>query len=144
MERIVLIKPLVPKILPLFPPTGLAYLAAVLEKKGYKVYIIDCSMLNITYDRLIKFLIKINPLLVGITALTVNYSEMKTLSRLIKTTDELKNIPVVLGGVHVSFLPEICIKECDADYVVMGEGEITLLELAEALKNNSHINVEVS
>ena len=140
MDKIVLIRPLFPRFLQPNPPLGLGYLAAVLEKNGYKVYIIDCGLLNINYEKVIDYLIKIKPILIGITSLTVHYNQMKKLSNLIKENSELKDIPLVLGGVHVTFLPETSIKECNADFCIIGEGEITLLELVNAIKNKTPLN----
>jgi radical SAM superfamily enzyme YgiQ (UPF0313 family) len=41
-------------------------------------------------------------------------------------------IPTVIGGSHVSFLPDEALDHCD--YVVRGEGQVTILELVEALQ----------
>lgn len=41
-------------------------------------------------------------------------------------------IPTVIGGSHVSFLPDEALDHCD--YVVRGEGQVTILELVEALE----------
>ena len=137
LDRIVLIRPLFPKYLQPNPPIGLGYLAAVLEQSGFKVYIIDCSLLRIPYRKVIDYLTKIKPMFIGITAYSSHYDQMKKLSNLIKKSNKLKHIPLVLGGVHVTFLPEESMKECNADFVVMGEGEITIVELANAIKNGT-------
>ncbi len=140
MDKIILIRPLFPKFLQPNPPIGLGYLAAVLEKEGYKIFIIDCGLLNISYNKVIEYLIRINPLLIGISSMTVHYNEMKKLSRSIKEHSQLKNIPIVLGGVHVSFLPEESLKECNADFVIIGEGERTICELSNALRDKASLN----
>ncbi len=44
-------------------------------------------------------------------------------------------IPTVIGGSHVSFLPDEGLDHCD--YVVRGEGQVTILELVEALQRGS-------
>ena len=38
-------------------------------------------------------------------------------------------IPIILGGVHVTALPELSLRECRAEFAVLGEGELTILEL---------------
>jgi radical SAM superfamily enzyme YgiQ (UPF0313 family) len=40
-------------------------------------------------------------------------------------------IPIIMGGVHATYFPESCLHHCD--YVVLGEGDETILELIEAL-----------
>ena len=45
------------------------------------------------------------------------------------------DIKVVLGGVHATALPDLSLKECpSADYVVVGEGEITFYELVDRIE----------
>jgi len=46
---------------------------------------------------------------------------------------QVKNIPVVFGGIHPTSVPEIVIQEHVVDFVVRGEGEHTLLELIEKI-----------
>jgi len=46
-----------------------------------------------------------------------------------------RKIPVVMGGVHVTFLPDEALEHCD--YVVRGEGEKTIVEFIEALEDSS-------
>jgi anaerobic magnesium-protoporphyrin IX monomethyl ester cyclase len=120
------------------PPLGLGYLAASLEKKGMKVFIIDLTIRNITDNTLIQFIKKKEPLLVGLAALTPYYLNMKEIAKIIKK--ELPAIPIVLGGIHPSILPKESLNECDADYVVIGEGEQTLLELSLILKESGDVS----
>lgn len=44
-------------------------------------------------------------------------------------------IPTVIGGPHVTFLPDEALQYCD--FVVRREGQVTLLELVDALKNDA-------
>lgn len=113
------------------PPIGLGYLASYLEQFEFKVSILDLSIRRITAESLMEFLSKKKPVMIGITALTAYYNSAKELAWLIKK--ELPSIPLVLGGVHASSLPEISLEESRSDFVVIGEGEETTLELARAL-----------
>ena len=116
------------------PPLGLGYLASYLESQGFRVDILDLAILKITNVTLFKLIEKNAPLLVGLTALTPFYLNMKELSQEIKK--RFPEIPVVLGGVHASAMPRETLDECDADFVVIGEGEVTLLELAREIKEH--------
>ncbi len=118
------------------PPIGLGYLASVLEREGLHVDIIDLSVTHITDSTLISFIKRKNPVFIGISALTAYYMEMKRISNLIK--NELPSYPVVLGGIHASSLPVQSVIECKADFVVIGEGEATICELADTLLNNKN------
>jgi anaerobic magnesium-protoporphyrin IX monomethyl ester cyclase len=75
-----------------------------------------------------------DPDLIGITCNSVNMDAVRIITeRLISY-----NIPVVLGGSHPSVLPEHSLLYTSAQFVVMGEGEQTLLELMNALTLGDH------
>jgi len=114
------------------PPIGLGYLAAFLERAGYHVDVLDLANRQIPMDTLVAFIKRRNPILVGISALTAYYMRMKELSRSLRAT--LKELVLVLGGVHPSSLPKNAMLECDANFIVIGEGEQTLLELTRAIE----------
>lgn len=115
------------------PPIGLAYIAAVLEKEGYSVKIADMSVLGMDYKDLEKKVKQIKPKLVGISFMTNQYKEALNISKLVKDTD--RHIPILVGGPHVSSLPEEVIALESIDIAVIGEGERTILELANNLFN---------
>ena len=50
-------------------PINLAYLAAVLERDGHEVVVIDCSALDIDHEKLRATLASLEPNLVGITSM---------------------------------------------------------------------------
>ena len=126
--KILLIHPNVSsKIVDASFPFGLAYLGAVLKKNGYLVKILDLGILNLENDDIITFINKFKPDLIGITTLSYYYEEMKKLCNLVN------GIPKVIGGIHVSSLPRLSLKECNAKYAVIGEGEETIVELVQHL-----------
>lgn len=108
-----------------YSPVGIGYLASILRENGHEVHFIDCAILDQPYSETVRQVENLNPDAIGITAVTAYYSEMKKLSRMLH---KLK-IPIILGGVHVTRLPELSLRECGADFAVLGEGELTLLEL---------------
>jgi anaerobic magnesium-protoporphyrin IX monomethyl ester cyclase len=106
------------------PPIGLGYLAGILRARGHKVDILDCAIIKASYLQIIARIKEINPDVIGITALSPYYTEMRLFGRLLR---RLK-IPIILGGIHVSAVPELSLRECGADLAVIGEGELTTLE----------------
>ena len=44
---------------------------------------------------------------------------------------------VVIGGEHVSAMPEFCLATSKADFIVMGEGEETIIDLLSCNDVNS-------
>ena len=71
------------------------------------------------------------PDLIGITYLSTKKGAVEFLARMAKRL--FPDVPLVLGGSHASFLPESSLEQTGADFVVMGEGEETFLELLHFL-----------
>jgi anaerobic magnesium-protoporphyrin IX monomethyl ester cyclase len=118
------------------PLIGLAYMAAVLEKNGHRVAIVDCPPLNINYDRLRNEIIRLKPDIVGITSVTVTFSSALQSARIIK--EAYPSALIVLGGPHVTVLHEQTLAEApQVDIIVRGEGEETLLELANLVSQHN-------
>ena len=128
--KILLIHPQLKKyIQPKLPPLGILYIAAVLEKAGHKVSLLD---LNVTPDLFSSITLK-DFGLIGITATTPLINEAYALIPKIKLRTKAS---VVFGGPHPSALPHEAL-ENGADIVVRHEGEKTILELAMALENET-------
>ena len=109
---------------------GLAYLAAVLESKGHDVKVIDCQGLDLDHEKLKSELSSFKPNLVGITSIAPLISSALLSAKATKET--VPDAPVILGGPHATFMDkEIIDSEAAIDVVVRGEGEETLLELAD-------------
>lgn len=105
------------------PPLGLAYMASVLREKGYDVVIHDMKVNRKEPDFSIFDVI-------GITADAMRYKEGLRLSRIAKENGRI----VIMGGPHPTFLDEDALKSGCIDFVVRGEGEETLPELLETIK----------
>ena len=127
-------------------PLGLAYIAGALEASGRKVSVIDAvgegpDVFTRYYKghliglRLPDIVARIpaEAKWVGITAIfTHEWPEVVRLVDLIK--EARPDLIVVLGGEHITSMPEICLMTSKADALVLGEGEETVVELAEALE----------
>lgn len=112
------------------PPIGLAYLASVLRENGFRVRIIDNVVERLSLDEIVK---KVrDSTLVGITTTTPTFNKALEYARKIKSV--LENVFIVLGGIHVSFMPYSALKHDFVDGVCIGEGEYTLLETVERLE----------
>ena len=113
------------------PPLGLAYIAAVLKENGYKVAIYDMHITVANPEDVIKEYRKTKPKIVGITSTTPTYPNAVIIAKLLKAWDN--NIVIIVGGVHVTSLPAESLEICAFDYIAIGEGEQTMLNLANAL-----------
>lgn len=114
------------------PTLGLAYIAGVLEKHGHKVRIIEGMAEIITCEEIGEISGSFD--IVGITSITFLALLAHGVAKEVKARN--RNIPVVMGGPHASVVPEDVLSDENIDYVVLGEGEDTFLELVEALDNN--------
>lgn len=124
------------------PPLGLAYIASVLEKKGYSVKIVDMSVLNMDFGDLRKEINNIKPKVTGISFMTNQYKEAVNVSKVVKDID--KHIPVIVGGPHVSALPKEITALDSIDIAVIGEGEETVLEVVDSLYNRKENGFEIA
>jgi len=140
MTRIVLINPIdrtqITNRLGLkAPPLNLMYLAAVLEKAGFYVKIIDANLYNILPREIVNIVKRLKPDIIGLTAATAT---IKTALRYVSEIKKnLSHVFTIIGGPHTTFLPiETLSMSKDLDAVAIGEGEETLLELAESYEKN--------
>jgi anaerobic magnesium-protoporphyrin IX monomethyl ester cyclase len=113
-------------VLNIVPPLGLAYLAAVLEENGYDVRIFDCSI-GVPLAQLMTHLKEYQPDVVGITSTTPAFADARRTAEGVRQT--LPKAVVVLGGAHVSAVPEHALSYDCFDVGVIAEGELTMLEL---------------
>ncbi|MFH2219345.1 MAG: radical SAM protein [Pseudomonadota bacterium] len=130
--KIALINPRVESYSSTLPPIGLLYIAAVLERGGFKVRVFDIHPCD---DRDIPNLLSYDPDIVGMTVLTDYWSRAKHIADIIHKN--LGGSLFVAGGVHVTVQPEQGIRELDAHVGVLGEGEYTMLELCRHLADGS-------
>jgi radical SAM superfamily enzyme YgiQ (UPF0313 family) len=120
---------------PDFGRTGLAYLAGYLRRfPNYEVHIIDAKFERLDFEQVLQRVLDLQPNLVGLTAFTNEVKPAAYLAALLKQRQP--DISTVIGGVHVTALPIETLEEFPFfDMGVVGEGEETLLELCEALRN---------
>ncbi len=120
---------------PIFPPFGLAYIAAVLQENGYETRILEANALGLSYEQIknaIEEEAKNGLEYVGITASTCLIEEAGKIASL--CPDSVK---VIVGGIHATAMPEETLKEFpDIDIVVRGEGEFAILDLVKGKKLN--------
>jgi anaerobic magnesium-protoporphyrin IX monomethyl ester cyclase len=117
------------------PPIGLMYVAAALEKAGFQVQMLDNYLQNKTADEFKAHIAKINPKIVGITCGSATFRRCVESAKAIKAA--LPNCKIVVGGWHGSYLPETLLANPEIDYVVMGEGERAIVELANAITSGN-------
>lgn len=101
------------------PPLNLTYLATVAENMGHEVKIVDCEAENLTSEQLLPEISKFRPDLIGTTSTTPIFHFTVEYAKKIK---ENFDIPIALGGSHVTVLKEKAMLSC-FDYGFVGEAE---------------------
>lgn len=116
-----------------YPPLGILYIAAVLKNRGFEVHVIDAQATGDDHEEVAEKVLQMKPDLVGITAMTFTLVDCKLVVQGIRKRLKTK---IVIGGPHTAIYPDECFSPegLDADYVVVGEGEKTLIRLAEDIE----------
>lgn len=134
-------------------PIGLLYVASSLEAADHNVVIYDALseskdlkyhyeendiVFGTTWDELKEFVISCNPDVVGITnPFTPQMKNAVKSAEIVKSA--FPNIPVIVGGPHASVNPSDFLNHEAVDIVVMGEGELTVCDLLEYLKEDKSL-----
>jgi radical SAM superfamily enzyme YgiQ (UPF0313 family) len=112
---------------PIFPTVGLLSIAAMAEKEGHEIQILDMSVEQYNYQNVIDRVEEFKPDVVGITGTTPLMNQIRDMSVLIK--EQYPNIKVIAGGAHVTSMPYESMVESMLDMVVVGEGEFTFVDI---------------
>jgi anaerobic magnesium-protoporphyrin IX monomethyl ester cyclase len=120
------------------PPLGLCYLAAACREKGLKTDIIDAPAKGMDLIETKKVVLNKNPAFVGITATSLSIINAAKVAESIKR--EAKDIVTIIGGPHISAVPEATLARYkEFDFGVIGEGELTVVDLINTLKSNGNV-----
>ncbi len=130
--KVLLINPYYPISETPSPPLGLAYLAAVLEREGIEVKVLDFVVYPYSKDILQQTLNEFSPHMAGVTSVTMTFDHAAQIVRDLKAIDP--EILTVMGGPHVTFRPVATLREVpEIDIIAMGEGEKTIVSIAQEL-----------
>ena len=118
---------------PIFVRPSLAHIAGYIrDNSDYDIRCVDAKFSQLKLNDLIKKIKEFKPDVVGISAYTYEINEVRILAREIKK--ENSNIIIVLGGSHITAIPEDTLKEIpDIDVGVIGEGEQTMLKVCDSI-----------
>jgi anaerobic magnesium-protoporphyrin IX monomethyl ester cyclase len=122
---------------------GIRYLEKSLMDSGHDVYIIFLKSFNSRRPscvtqielELVKDVVnRIKPGVIGLSVMSSLYLEtVYIVNSYIRSNFE---IPILWGGVYPTLFPQKCLEY--ADFVIRGEGEKAIVELADALSNNTN------
>lgn len=135
------------------PPLGLAYLGAVLENNGIEVKIFDCLAegwdsrvevgdnivrIGTSFEQVEEIIRDYEPDIVGVNNLFT--SQRKNAHEIYKLAKKINsNIVTIAGGAHPTVMPELVLSDANVDFVVLGEGEESLINLIEVVEGRKEI-----
>ncbi len=128
------------------------YVAAVLDKQGYQIEILDAFMtdspprtvndtmeVGMTYDQIKEEIQRREPKIVGVAnPFSTQLEHAKKVAECAKEVNPA--ILTVFGGPHVTVVPKVFLTEAKSvDVAVIGEGEYTMLEIAQTYKTQKSL-----
>ena len=134
-----------------FESLGVEYLSAVLKRDGFETSLVFAPKLfNDTMSEIpilakifahekaiVKRILKEKPDLLAFSVVTDDLIWCRKLSKMIKI--HAPDIKIIWGGIHVTSIPDTCIKEPFVDHICVGEGELAFLELCQNLRDKKDI-----
>ena len=111
-------------------PLNYIHLAGYIRKQGHKATILD-MVVEEDSSQVDQYLRNKGVEIVGIGCMTCELPDALAEARRLK--ENHPGIKIVFGGAHPSADPEECLKSGVVDYVIVGEGEIPLAALLDAL-----------
>ncbi len=114
-----------------YPPLGIALIAAVLKQAGHTVSVIDATALRLNIHALATRVLEEQPDIIGITCNIAYARKAVIIARWLR--QRIPGVPVVFGGPWATCRFEKLLRDHVADYVVLGEGEVTIVELMRAI-----------
>ncbi len=119
--------------LPSQAPLGLGYIAACLEKAGHQVQFIEGAFTP-DDETLAQSVKAFNPDVVGLSVMISYYTKALDLARALKSV--LPDVLLIAGGPHPSVVPNDFLKDDNIDYVLVGEGEVSLVTMGDMIDKN--------
>lgn len=114
-----------------FPPLGLGYIAAYLKRHDVSVNIVDCTFLDM--KQAIDRIRRSKPDIIGLQTMFSMKEKTTEFAHILRKDCEF----LVAGGPLTTSNPEQFLQ--DFDVIVLGEGEQTMLELAQAVQNGDSL-----
>lgn len=120
-------------------PIGLGYISSALKKAGYAVDCLNLNHHNGSIEEIVSLALdKDHYDMVCTGHMAIGYQVIK------KIIDSVRNnkrkSEIIIGGAIITSEPDLMFKSLNPDYAVLGEGEITILELLKSLEQGQDLN----
>jgi anaerobic magnesium-protoporphyrin IX monomethyl ester cyclase len=120
-----------------YPNIGLGYLSSFLKANGIEVIVIDAQFEGLSLEDTKKYIQEFRPEVLGFSAMT---HEIVIAAEWAKEFKKLsQDVLVIIGGPHATVAAEQTLREFSVfDMAVIGEGELTLLEVARLFRTKGY------
>ena len=124
---------IVQKYFGLFPPLSLGWVAAIAEKAGHKVIIIDARTLSLSKEEVLERLLKFQPDIMGFMMTTYMFPETLDWIRFLKNKIR---VPVMIGGYNLRVYPKESVSHPEIDFGIVEQAYYTVPALLSELAKN--------
>ncbi|HXE73415.1 MAG TPA: radical SAM protein, partial [Candidatus Nitrosotenuis sp.] len=125
------------RTLQVFPSLGIMYLASTLREAGFPVEILDVNAEFLNEDEFFVRVRDSKARVVGFTSMTAGWPSTVRGTEIAR--EALPEAFIVVGGPQLSIYPELCVSFPSIDAGVYGDGEETMLEIAQAIEGGSSL-----
>jgi len=121
-------------------PLGLGYISAILKQAGHRVNCLNLNHMDGKTDHLVHQAMLANHRydFVCTGGLSNSYRQIKVITDAVHETET--GAGIVLGGGMISSEPQLMFEALKPDYMVIGEGEITIQDLLDCIENNGNLD----
>jgi radical SAM superfamily enzyme YgiQ (UPF0313 family) len=117
-------------------PIGLGYIATAIHNAGFDFDILDLDANRKTNAEIEKYIKNHEFDVAAMGCIVTGYKHVKKLCEIIK---KYKNAPIIVGNSVATSIPKILMEKTKADIGVIGEGDITIVELLRAIENKTSL-----
>lgn len=117
-------------------PIGLGYIASAIDRAGFDLEILDIDAHRYTDEEVERFIKEKDYDVAAFGCIVTGYKIVKKLAKVIK---KYKKVPIICGNSVASSIPDLLLSKTQVDIAVIGEGDITIVELLKAIENNESL-----
>lgn len=113
-------------------PVGLGYVASSIYRAGFNLEIVDVDIHRYSDEELEEVLRRKDFDIVGFGCIVTGYKIVKNLCSIIKKIN--KDAIIIVGNSVATSIPQLLLSKTEADIAVVGEGDVTIVELLKCLE----------
>lgn len=119
-------------------PIGLGYILTAVKNRGIDFDLFDMDIQSLPPEAITAFIKGKDYDVVAMGTIISGYGKVKTLARLIRK--ELPGAKIIAGNTVATARPELLLSKTEIDIAVLGEGDITIIDLLKAIKSKSGLD----